>query len=168
MQYIYKLDKFFDEINKAALYIAAVLIAVLLFGVLYGAIARLVMDQPPFWPDPLTSYALYLATVFAAPKVLRDGQHIVVDALIKSVSKKLARLLLLQGLVICAATCAIMGIYAAKVTGIAIENGYLDVRAISVPFWILTAPLSFCFVMMAIESVRKFFVIYFQSQDNNK
>lgn len=161
MTLLYRIEKLMDVINRMALYLAAALIALLLFGVLYGAIARITMSQPPLWPDPVTAYALLLATLFAAPKVMRDNQHIVVDALIRSVPKNIGRILLLAGLLISVATCTVMAVYAGRVTGIAIENGYLDARAISVPFALLTAPISFCFGMMALESVRNFLLVYF-------
>lgn len=161
MTFLYRIEKLMDTINKGALYVAAALIALLLFGVLYGSIARIVMDQPPLWPDPITAYALLLATLFAAPQVMRDGQHIVVDALIKSVSAEVGRVLLLTGLFITTLACAVMAVYAARVTAVAIENGYLDARAISVPFAVLTAPIAFCFGMMALQAVRSFLLVYF-------
>ncbi|UTW08881.1 TRAP transporter small permease [Pseudomonas benzenivorans] len=168
MTFLYRIEKLMDAINKVALYTAAALIALLLYGVLYAAIARIVMDQPPLWPDPITAYALMLATLFAAPQVMRDGQHIVVDALIKSVSVKVRRVLLLVGLFITTVTCAVMAVYAAQVTAIAIENGYLDARAISVPFAVLTAPITFCFGMMSLQAVRSFLLVYFRLEINNK
>lgn len=161
MRLLYQVERLMDAVNRVALYLAAGLIALLLCGVLYGAIARITMSQPPLWPDPVTAYALLLATLFAAPKVMRDNQHIVVDALIKSVSKRVGRILLLAGVFISFVTCSVMAIYATRVTGLAIEKGYLDARAISVPFALLTAPIAFCFGMMALESLRKFLIVYF-------
>jgi TRAP-type C4-dicarboxylate transport system permease small subunit len=103
------------------------------------------------WANEATEYALYLITLLTAPWLLRQGQHIRVDIMLRVIPRRIAWycewLCDLTALVVCV-TIAYAG-WKATASSMAIDA--MVVKTLALPEWWLLAPLQATFVLLAIE-----------------
>ena len=103
------------------------------------------------WANEATEYALYLITLLTAPWLLRQGQHIRVDIVLRVIPRRIAWycewLCDLTALVVCV-TIAYAG-WKATASSMAIDA--MVVKTLALPEWWLLAPLQVTFVLLAIE-----------------
>jgi TRAP-type C4-dicarboxylate transport system permease small subunit len=103
------------------------------------------------WANEATEYALYLITLLTAPWLLRQGQHIRVDIMLRVIPRRIAWycewLCDLTALVVCV-TIAYAG-WKATASSMAIDA--MVVKTLALPEWWLLAPLQVTFVLLAIE-----------------
>jgi TRAP-type C4-dicarboxylate transport system permease small subunit len=108
------------------------------------------------WANEVTEYALYFITVLTAPWLLRQGQHIRVDVLLRVLPRGLAWCSEWIADLIALACCAVIAWYgvAATLSSYALYKagtGGIVVKTLSVPEWWLLAPLPAAFVLLAVE-----------------
>lgn len=72
---------------------AAFLIAAMMVIVTYDVIARYFFTRPNIWAMPLTEYILVYATFLAAPLILKNEGHIVMDIAVSRFRPKTALIL---------------------------------------------------------------------------
>ena len=105
------------------------------------------------WANEATEYALYLITMLVAPWLLRQGQHIRIDVLLRVMPPRLAWYCEWFSDLVALACCLLMAYAANQVTAQAIAKGFTVVKTLAFPEWWLLAPLQVCFVLLAIEIV---------------
>ena len=103
------------------------------------------------WANEVTEYALYLITLLTAPWLLRQGQHIRIDILLRVVPGRLAWYCEWLGDAIALACCLTIAFVAWKATAGSLAIGAMVVKTLAVPEWWLLAPLQATFVILAIE-----------------
>lgn len=122
--------------------------------IVYDVIARNLGLQPPASTVALTEYALLYFTMAAAPWLVRTRGHIVVEILHARFdgSSKLFvdKLILLICILIAASICVLAMMLAVE----AWQLGEIEIRSLSMPRWLLFAPLSVGFGLMSTEFLR--------------
>ena len=103
------------------------------------------------WANEVTEYALYLITMLTAPWLLRQGQHIRVDVLLRVIPRKLAWYCEWAVDLIALGCCAVIAWYGVKAVLSSHAIGGTVVKVLSVPEWWLLAPLPAAFTLLAIE-----------------
>ncbi|MFA7624946.1 MAG: TRAP transporter small permease [Pusillimonas sp.] len=108
------------------------------------------------WVIELMEYAMYVATVFAAPWVLREGGHVSVDILTSMLPVRWGRatgaLAALFGSVI----CFIVFYYSALATLRAFERGSMVYKSFTVPEWLVSIFVPLGMFFMVIEFLLLF------------
>ncbi len=100
-------------------------------------------------------YGLMSATFLAAPWVLRQNAHVVVDiftmALPPGARGVLARAVNLLG----AALCAVLAWYAIRAALVSFERGSMIRTAFNVPEWLTLVPPAVAGILLAVEFLRR-------------
>jgi TRAP-type C4-dicarboxylate transport system permease small subunit len=94
---------------------------------------------------------IYLLTLLAAPGLLRQGQHIRVDIVLRALPAKVGWLLewLSDSLgVIC---CLYFVWYGWRVVEASFKSGALSIKTLIMPEWWLLAPMPLTFVLLGVE-----------------
>jgi TRAP-type C4-dicarboxylate transport system permease small subunit len=103
--------------------------------------------------NELSEDALYLITILAAPGLLRRGQHIRIDILLRMMPPKLAWLLEWVGDMIGIVCCAFFVWYGLRVTLASYMSGSISIKTLIMPEWWIFAPMPVCFLMIAVEFI---------------
>jgi TRAP-type C4-dicarboxylate transport system permease small subunit len=112
------------------------------------------------WANEVTEYALYLITLVIAPWLLRRGQHIRVDIVLRVIPRRLAwysEWLCDLAAFIC---CAVMAFAGWKATASSMMIGIMAIKTLVLPEWWLLAPLQICFTLLAIEMLFRMTRLY--------
>jgi TRAP-type C4-dicarboxylate transport system permease small subunit len=152
-----KLSALYDRLLSAlALAGCAVLFAMMLV-ICLDVLLRNVRVIPGWlgiaWANEATEYALYLITMLVAPWLLRQGQHIRIDVLLRIMPPRLAWYCEWLSDLVALGCCLLMAYAAHQVTAQAMARGFTVVKTLAFPEWWLLAPLQACFVLLAIEIV---------------
>jgi TRAP-type C4-dicarboxylate transport system permease small subunit len=108
------------------------------------------------WANEVSEYALYLMTLFAAPWLLRRGQHVRIDLLLTLVPLRVAWLMEAAADFMGFTVCLVLVRYGALMTYDSWRLGSLTIKSLVFPEWWLLAPLPLFFVLLAIEFVFRF------------
>jgi TRAP-type C4-dicarboxylate transport system permease small subunit len=103
------------------------------------------------WANEVTEYALYLITMLTAPWLLRQGQHIRVDVLLRVIPRRPAWYCEWLVDLIALFCCIVIAFYGVKAVFSSLAIGGTVVKVLSVPEWWLLAPLPAAFALLAIE-----------------
>jgi TRAP-type C4-dicarboxylate transport system permease small subunit len=105
------------------------------------------------WSGEVSEDILYLLTLLAAPWLLRQGQHIRVDILLRALPARIGWLMEwagdIQGL-----ACSLYFVwYGWKVLAASYQSGAITIKTLVTPEWWLLAPLPVAFALFAVEFV---------------
>lgn len=103
------------------------------------------------WSNEASEATLYLITMLAAPWLLRRGQHIRVDILLRAIPRRLAWYCEWACDAIALACCALMVVYGAQSALASKAAGSLSIKTLVTPEWWLLAPLPLAFLLLGIE-----------------
>jgi len=106
------------------------------------------------WVIELMEYAMYVATVFAAPWVLREGAHVSVDVVTANLPAWLRRPITILVCILGAAICSVICYYSAIATLRAYERGSMVYKTFIVPEWAISVFVPFGMCLVAIEFLR--------------
>ena len=109
------------------------------------------------WSNEVSESILYLLTLLSAPWLLRQGQHIRVDILLRAVPSRLGWYLEWAGDLIGLACSLYFVWYGAKVLAASYAAGSITIKTLVTPEWWLLAPLPFAFILVAIEFVFRMY-----------
>jgi len=112
------------------------------------------------WANEVTEYALYVITMFTAPWLLRQGQHIRIDVLLRAIPARLAWYCEWAADLIALACCSIIAWYGFTVVIQRHATGDTIVKVLSFPEWWLLAPLPVAFALLAIEVLFRMHRLY--------
>jgi len=105
------------------------------------------------WSNEISELLLYLITLSVAPWLLRQGQHIRVDIVLRAVPARLAWLLEWLGDAIGLACCIVLAGYATQAAWASYKAGAVNIKTLVTPEWWWLSPLPATFVLLAIEMV---------------
>jgi TRAP-type transport system small permease protein len=103
--------------------------------------------------NELAEDCLYLVTLLAAPGLLRQGQHIRVDIVLRALPLRIGWILEWAGDVIGFACCVVFVWYGAGVAAASFSDEALSIKTLVLPEWWLLAPMPAAFALLAIEFV---------------
>ena len=103
--------------------------------------------------NELSEDALYLITILAAPGLLRRGQHIRIDILLRMIPPKVAWVLEWIGDAVGIVCCTFFVWYGLRVTLASYASGSISIKTLIMPEWWIFAPMPICFLMLAAEFV---------------
>ncbi len=146
--------RFYDRLIHGLAVFAGLLIAAVCTLIAWDVTARNFGLRPPASTLALTEYALLYFTMAAAPWLVRERAHIVVEVLYQHFPAPLQYWL--DRLIVfgCAAICALVAALAVMLMVEAIGRGEIDVRSMDTPRWLLFLPLAVGFALMSIEFLR--------------
>lgn len=103
------------------------------------------------WSNELTENMLYLITMFSAPWLLRQGQHIRVDILLRMLPRPLAWHFEWFTDALAFVCCIVLAVYGLQATLASHASGALTIKTLVTPEWWFLAPLPVAFLLLAIE-----------------
>jgi len=107
------------------------------------------------WSSEVTEYGLYLMTLLTAPWLLRQGQHIRIDILLRVLPARLAWYCEWAGDLIALASCVAIAFVGWHAAAASRAIGSMVIKTLAVPEWWLLAPLQVAFVLLAIEMLLR-------------
>ena len=105
------------------------------------------------WSSEISEDILYLLTLLAAPWLLRQGQHIRVDILLRALPPRIGWLLEWVGDLLGFACSVYFVWFGCKVLVASYQSGAVSIKTLVTPEWWLLAPLPLAFLLFAIEFV---------------
>jgi len=133
---------------------AGLIIAATGLLIVYDVITRNLGLQPPASTVALTEYAMLYFTMAAAPWLVRNRGHIVVEVVYQQLSAPLQHRLDKVILMLCALIALAIAVLAGVLLLEAIASREIEIRSLDAPRWVLFAPLVGGFGLMAIEFLR--------------
>jgi TRAP-type transport system small permease protein len=150
-----RLSDLYGRLLAALAYCAcAVLFAMMLMicaDVLLRNVALIPGVQGLPWSNELTENMLYLITMFSAPYLLRQGQHIRVDILLRMLPRHVAWYFEWVTDALAFACCIALALYGTQATLASHDSGALTIKTLVTPEWWFLAPLPFAFLLLAVE-----------------
>ena len=103
--------------------------------------------------NELSEDGLYLITMLAAPGLLRRGQHIRIDILLRMIPPKLGWAMEWLGDATGFLCCLFFIWYGARATAASYLAGSLSIKTLVFPEWWILLPMPICFLLVALEFI---------------
>jgi TRAP-type C4-dicarboxylate transport system permease small subunit len=94
---------------------------------------------------------IYLLTLLAAPGLLRQGQHIRVDIVLRALPAKVGWLLEWLSDILGVICCLYFVWYGWRVVEASFKSGALSIKTLIMPEWWLLVPMPLTFVLLSVE-----------------
>ena len=150
-----RLSALFEKVLEALAWLACVMVFAMVIMICLDVLLRNVALIPTMrgldWSNDATEAMLYLITMCAAPWILRRGQHIRVDIVLRAIPARTAWYCEWFADAAGLACCLVMVWYGVKMTVASYSSGAMTVKTLVTPEWWLLAPLPTAFALLAIE-----------------
>jgi TRAP-type C4-dicarboxylate transport system permease small subunit len=103
------------------------------------------------WSNEISEAALYLITMFTAPWLLRRGQHIRVDIVLRAVPKQVGWIFEWMVDILGLACCLIIAWYGARAAVASFKAGSMSIKTLVTPEWWLLSVLPLAFLALSLE-----------------
>jgi len=103
------------------------------------------------WSNEISEGALYLVTMLTAPWLLRRGQHIRVDIILRAVPNKVGWSFEWVVDVLGLASCLLIAYYGARAALASFNAGSMSIKTLVTPEWWLLSVLPVAFLALSIE-----------------
>jgi TRAP-type transport system small permease protein len=110
--------------------------------------------------NELSEDCLYLITLLAAPGLLRQGQHIRIDIVLRALPWRAGWLLEWLGDAIGIMCCLFFVWYGARVAAASFANGSLSIKTLVTPEWWLLSILPLAFAALTLEMLFRMRRLY--------
>jgi TRAP-type transport system small permease protein len=147
------LSRWYGAFLDALMLLAAVLVLAMTLMIGADVILRNVGAGGVSWSNEVSEYILYLVTLLSAPWLLRRGQHIRVDIVLRAVPKRIAYAMewIADAL---GFACAIYFVwYGWRVMAASYAAGAISMKTLVLPEWWMLAAMPVAFVLVAAEFV---------------
>ena len=105
------------------------------------------------WSNEISEAMLYLVTLLTAPWLLRRGQHIRVDVVLRAVPKHVGWIFEWAVDVLAFACCLIIAWYGARAAVASFKAGSMSIKTLITPEWWLLSVLPVAFLALSLEMV---------------
>lgn len=112
------------------------------------------------WANEISEGMLYLVTLLTAPWLMRKGQHIRVDILLRAVPKALGWALEWIVDALALACCAAIAYYGARAALASYGAGSMSIKTLITPEWWLLSVLPLAFVALTVEMLFRMRRLY--------
>jgi len=103
------------------------------------------------WSNEISEAILYLVTMLTAPWLLRRGQHIRVDIVLRMVPKQLGWIFEWSVDVLGLACCLFIAYYGARAALASFNAGSVSIKTLVTPEWWLLSALPVAFLALSLE-----------------
>jgi TRAP-type C4-dicarboxylate transport system permease small subunit len=103
------------------------------------------------WSNELSEGMLYLVTMLTAPWLLRRGQHIRVDIILRAVPKRVGWGFEWVADALGLLCCVAMAYYGARAALASFQAGSMSIKTLVTPEWWLLSALPIAFLLLAVE-----------------
>jgi TRAP-type transport system small permease protein len=149
------LSAFYGKVLEALAWLACVMVFAMVIMICLDVLLRNVALIPTMrgldWSNDITEAMLYLITMCAAPWILRQGQHIRVDIVLRAIPKRAAWYCEWLADAVGLFCCLVMIWYGVRMTLSSYSSGAMTVKTMVTPEWWLLAPLPIAFALLSIE-----------------
>ena len=147
------LSQYYGRLLDALLLAACILLLAMTFLIGLDVLLRNIGAGGIAASNELSEDALYLITILAAPGLLRRGQHIRIDIVLRVLPPKTAWCLEWFGDAV-GILCSLLFVwYGARVVAPSYVSGSVSIKTLIMPEWWLFAPMPACFLLVALEFV---------------
>ena len=149
-----------DALALAACVLLFFMMLVICADVLFRNVPLIPGVRGVSWGSDVTESGLYLLTMLTAPWLLRQGQHIRVDILLRAVPGMLAWVAEWITDLMALACCIVIATYGFSAMFASMKTGSMTIKTLVTPEWWSLAPLPVTFVLLAIEVVFRMHRLY--------
>ena len=150
-----RIEAAYGRVLEALALLGAVLILLMTLMICADVLLRNVRIVPGMvgieWSNEVSEAMLYLVTLLTAPWLLRRGQHIRVDIVLRAVPKRVGWVFEwiadTLGLLCCATIC----FFGARAALASYESGALSIKTLVTPEWWLLSALPVGFLALTVE-----------------
>ncbi|MDX3896302.1 TRAP transporter small permease [Pusillimonas sp.] len=146
----------YDALIVGLAIIAGAIFGLMAFFIGADVVVRNLTGGGLAWVIELMEYAMYVATVFAAPWVLREGAHVCVDVVTSNLPERLRHGVNAFVCLLGSAICFVICYYSAIATERAFERGSQIYKTFTIPEWTISAFVPFGMLLVAIEFLLLF------------
>ena len=146
-----RVDAVWARLLSALALTACVLVALMVVVICADVLVRNARLGSLPWATEVAEYTLYLSTFLAAPWLLRQGDHVRMDMILKAMPPAAAWVLELVTDAIAVATCAALTVASANAALASAAQGSLVFKIFVYPEWWMITPASVLFGVLTIE-----------------
>ena len=146
-----RLSAWYGRVLDGLMLLAAALIPVMALAIGGDVLFRNVGTRGLPWSAEISEDILYLVTLATAPWLLRQGQHIRVDIVLRVLPGRLAWMLEWVGDALGLACSLYFVLYGTRVAFESYRTGAVSIKTLVTPEWWLFAPLPIAFALVAVE-----------------
>jgi TRAP-type transport system small permease protein len=103
------------------------------------------------WSTEISESMLYVVTMLTAPWLLRRGQHIRVDIVLRALPKQAGWLLEWIADILALACCLLITYYGARAALASFQSGAMSIKTLVTPEWWLVSVLPAAFLALSVE-----------------
>jgi TRAP-type C4-dicarboxylate transport system permease small subunit len=151
------LSRWYGALLDALILLAAVLVLTMTLMIGADVILRNVGAGGVSWSNEVSEYILYLVTLLSAPWLLRRGQHIRVDIVLRAVPKRIAYAMEWIADVLGLACALYFVWYGWRVMAASYAAGAISMKTLVLPEWWMLAAMPAAFVLVAAEFVFRMY-----------
>jgi TRAP-type C4-dicarboxylate transport system permease small subunit len=147
------LSRWYGRLLEGMLILACVLLLIMTLMIGADVLLRNIGlgGIPP--SNELSEDILYLITLLAAPGLLRQGQHIRIDIVLRALPSRVGWALEWIGDILGVVCCLFFVRYGIRVVVDSFANGSLSIKTLVMPEWWLLVPMPAAFVLLTVEFV---------------
>ena len=146
--------KFFDRLTDVMAALAGAILIFITAAVCYTIGMRYLFTKTTIWLMQTTEYALLWIVFLATTYLLREKGHITTDVIYTHLNEKTKRYLDCIMFVIGGVACAVMVYFGVDYTRECILKGITDVRAVTVPKWVIFIIIPAGSILLTIQFFR--------------
>lgn len=146
-------SRWYGRVLDAMMMLAGVLLLVMTFMIGADVVLRNLGAGGVAVSNELSEDILYLITLLTAPWLLRQGQHIRIDIVLRVLPYRVAWLLEWVGDAIGIVCCLYFVWYGLRVAAASYAAGSMSIKTLVTPEWWLLAPLPLAFALLTLEFI---------------
>jgi TRAP-type C4-dicarboxylate transport system permease small subunit len=135
--------------------LAGAVVAVIALSISAEVVLRSIGGRPFGWTLEMAEYGLLVIGFLGAPWVLRHGDHIRVDIVLRTVGEAWNRRLLLLANGIALTTCVFLAWYGYSAANEAFQRGSMLFKTIPMPQWIILSIMPIGSALLAYEFLAR-------------
>ena len=152
-----RLSDLYGRMLDALVFAACLLLLVMTVMIGADVVSRNIGGGGIAVSNELSEDILYLMTLLAAPWLLRQGQHIRVDIILRALPVRVAWLLEWIGDIVGLLCCIYFVWYGFLITKASYNAGSINIKTLVTPEWWTLAPLPIGFALLAIEFIFRMY-----------
>jgi len=148
-----RLSEWYGGLMDALVLVVCLLLLIMTIMIGADAVSRNVGGGGVAVSNELSEDILYLMTLLVAPWLLRQGQHIRVDIILRALPLRAAWLLEWVGDIVGFLCCLYFVWYGYLITRASYDAGSINIKTLVTPEWWTLAPLPLGFALLGIEFI---------------